>query len=82
MSFARTDSARRSCPENNALANSYRGETLVAAALDGTALVAPAQHAAGEIGNIAEPRFAQDVGRHGRTATGATHGDDGAVLYN
>ena len=40
---------------------------------------APAQHAAGEIGDITKPGLAQDHGGLCRTAAGATHRDDRAV---
>ena len=50
-----------------------------AAALDGVAFGAPAQHAAGEVGDVAEPRLLQDHGRLRRAAAGAAHRDDRPV---
>ena len=49
---------------------------LGAAALDGMAFGAPAQHAAGEIGDIGKPGLAQDHGGLCRAAAGAIFGND------
>src|SRR6516162_2150522 len=52
---------------------------LTAATFNGMAFGAPAQHPAGEIGDIGEAGLAQDHGGLRRAAAGPAHGDDRAV---
>src|SRR5690348_13328827 len=40
----------------------------------------PAQHSAGEVGDVAKPGFAQDHGGLRGAAAGAAHSDDRAVV--
>jgi hypothetical protein len=51
----------------------------VAAAFGGVALGAPAQHAAGKIGDVAEAGLAQDRRRPRSAAAGPAHWDDRPV---
>src|ERR1700719_4623103 len=53
---------------------------LSAAAFDRVAFGAPAQHAAGQIGDILEAGLLQDVGGLRRAAAGAAHRDDRPVM--
>src|SRR2546428_5893969 len=58
----------------------WRGaEFLAAAALDGVSFRAPAQHTAGQIGDIGETVLLQDGEGLGRTAAGPADGDDRPV---
>src|SRR5271165_2191915 len=50
-----------------------------AAPFDGVAFGAPAQHAAGEVGNITKARFPQDDGRLRGAAAGAADGNDRTI---
>src|SRR5438270_4360988 len=52
---------------------------LGAAALDGVAFGAPAQHPAGQVRDILEAGLLQDVCRLGRAAAGTAYRDDRAV---
>src|SRR5947207_11731386 len=52
---------------------------LGAAAFDGVAFGAPAQHSTGEVGDVAKPGFLQNHSGLRRAATGAAHRDNRTV---
>src|SRR5882672_936368 len=57
----------------------YVPQVLNAAAFDRETFGAPAQHAAGQIGDIGKSRLLQQSGRLRRAAAGAADGDDRPV---
>src|SRR5512132_4389703 len=62
------------------IANLTPNSNSVGAAFDREALRAPAQHAAGQVGDFLEAGLAEDHGRLRRAGAGAAHRDDGLFL--
>jgi hypothetical protein len=68
-----TDNNKIGTAKTTGFRRSRKCVQLAAAAFDGVALGAPAQHPAGEIGDIGKTGLAQDHGGLRRAAAGAAH---------